>query len=161
MFTATLLTWVLAAAPQASTPTDKAPPREIERVDLERSDDTVQITARDSDGEVSAEMFLWRDSDGNARLDATWPDGLYLSVISDGENATIETENAAEAGSRLDRLDAAIQETAAGNDWQDCAIHLGLAAPACAAHPILCAYEMYYAACACLPLLDEFEGEEC
>jgi hypothetical protein len=83
-----------------------------------------------------------------------------MSVISDGEDATVDTDDAAEIGRRLERLDAVLQETAAG-DWKDCLIHLGLAAPACAAHPILCAYEMYYAGCTCLPLLDEFEGQEC
>jgi hypothetical protein len=167
MYTATIFSWVLAAAPGTSTPIDKSQPREIERVDLERSDDTVQITARYSDGEVSAEVFLWRDGDGNARLDATWPDGLYMSVISDGEDATVDTDDADEVGRRIERLDLAIQKTAAGKSWFACGFHVLATAAACGA-PIpvvgipICAGEAYLLACECLPLIDKkWEGHEC
>src|SRR5690242_1879593 len=99
MNTATILSWVLAGAPASPTTEREAP--EIERVDFDRSDDSVQITARDTEGEVSAEVFLWTDGDGRVRLDAAWPDGLYLSVISDGDDTTVDTENAAEVASRI------------------------------------------------------------
>jgi hypothetical protein len=123
MTTATILSWVLIAAPFS--------PIAAEAVEFERSDGSVQITARGSDGEVSAEVFMWTDADGRMRLDAAWPDGLYLSVASDGEDTTVDTENAAEVASRIERLDAAIQVVQAS--WTTCGIAAALTAGACAA----------------------------
>jgi hypothetical protein len=159
MTTATLLTWVLAAAPETPTPTDIDAPASIE---VTHSDSVVQVTARGSDGEVSAELYFWRDDAGNNRLDAMWPDGLYFSVASFGDGGWSRVSpDPHEAARRLDVLASVLEQTTAGSDWKDCVAHLALAAPACATHPVLCAFEMYYAGCACLPLLDEFEGEEC
>lgn len=49
-------------------------------------------------------MFLWTDGEGRIRLDAAWPDGLYLSVITDGETATVDTDNQQEAAARVGEL---------------------------------------------------------
>lgn len=155
----TLLSWALAGTPVSSTDI-QAP--DIAAVEFASSDQVVQITARDSTGEVSAEVFLWSDDAGRLRLDAAWPDGLAVSVVRDGETATVETADPAEVASRMDRLDVAIQQAAAAGDWKDCAAHVGLTVAACGLHPVLCAGEMYYAACECLPLLvEKFEGQEC
>jgi hypothetical protein len=142
----TLLSWVLATAPE--------PPPPPETVEFAQSDDSVQLTARDADGDVAAEVFLWTDTDGNIRLDATWPDGLYLSVISDGEDATVHSEDGAEVEARLLELDAALQEPAAAPQWLECAGSVVLAGAACI--PPLgpfkfaaCVGAAGFAACAC------------
>jgi hypothetical protein len=126
----TIISWVLAGAPVSPTTEPEFKAAEIQRVEFERSDDSVQITTRGSDGEVSAEVFLWTDRDGRVRFDAAWPDGLYLSVVTDGEDATVDTENAGEVASRIERLDAALQETQ--ESWWTCGAGVALTGFACA-----------------------------
>jgi hypothetical protein len=157
--TTTILSWALAGAPASTT--DSAPPRAT--VEVERTDDTVQITERDLHGEVSAELFMWTDRDGRLRFDATWPDGLYLSVINDGEDATIDTADRAEVATRLELLDAAIQSASTGKGWVGCVFGVAATAAACAAvHPFWCVGGGLVAACECLPLVvKEFEDIEC
>jgi hypothetical protein len=161
MYTAaTLLSSVLAGTPDSPTSTDRAPPPET--VEFDRSDDTVQITARDSGGEVSAEVFMWIDADGRTRLDAAWPDGLYLSVTSNGEDATVDTENAVEVAERMERLDVAIQQTQSASQWLECAGTVVAAGIACIP-PIGvlafvgCATASTFATCACA---ETFSGGE-
>jgi hypothetical protein len=159
MHTATILSWVLASAPESSTPT-ATPPRAT--VELEHTDDSVQVTARDTDGEVSAELFLWTDGEGRLRFDAAWPDGLYLSVIDDGEDATIDTDDQAEAAARLELLDVTIREATARR-WVPCVFGILATGAACAAaQPVWCVGGAVVAACECMPLTSKkLEDIEC
>jgi hypothetical protein len=159
MFTAsTFLSWVLATTPESQP--EQA--RDIERVEIDRSDDSVQVTARDSDGEVSAEVFLWTDGEGRIRLDAAWPDGLYLSVVTDGETATVDTDNQQEAAARVGEVHdfLALTEPQAGPVPCGVAVVSGIY-HAVTANPFVIV-DAVLAACECLPLLvEEWEGYHC
>jgi hypothetical protein len=161
MTTATILSWVLAAAPGPSTPTDKTPPRNIESVELDRSEDTVQITARDSEGEVSAEIVVW-GREGEVRFDALFPDGLYLSVVTDGETVTVDSDDPQEAAVRVGEIHDFLMQTEPQEGPAQCggAVAMGIA-HAVAGSPWVIV-EAVFAACECLPLLvDEWEGYHC
>jgi hypothetical protein len=161
MITATILSWVLAAAPVTQPPSDVASP-DIATVDVERSDDTAQITARDSDGEVSAEMFIWLDADGRTRLSAAWPDGLYASVVIDGESFTVDSDNQQEAAARMNEVRDFMKknEPQAGPIPCAGAVIAGIG-HALTANPLVIV-DAVFAACECLPLLvDEWEGYHC
>lgn len=135
----------------------------ITDVEVVESADSTHVLAFDPDGEVAAEVVVWA-VEGEIRLDALFPDGLYLSVVTDGESVTIESDDAAEVAERmgalLDHLGQTEQE---GEEWGDCAGHAAHAAVGCAlARPFMCVVGSVIAACECLPLLvDEFEGYSC
>jgi hypothetical protein len=148
-----VLSWALAAASEPATFT-------VDRVDAERSAESVQLIAYDPDGEPVGEVVLWADVTGRARLDANFADGLYLSVVPDGDAATIETNNGEQVAARMLEIQGVLSETADA-DWKKCVGSIALTIPACLVHPVLCAGEMYFAACHCGPLLSEFEGQEC
>jgi hypothetical protein len=144
------LSWALAVAP--------VPPSEsydVADVDIERTDNTTQLTAYDAEGEVVGEVVVWADSTGQPMLAVTFPDGLYMFVSTDGENATIDTENAAEVTSRIERLDVAIKQVQAS--WTTCGVGVGLTALACAGaaalpHPTTvyaCGGSLYVTFCDC------------
>jgi hypothetical protein len=67
MTTATIFSWVLAAAPVSSPPTDKAPPR----ADVMRGPDWARVLTYDTVGEVSAEMVVW-SVDDEIRVIEAW-----------------------------------------------------------------------------------------
>jgi hypothetical protein len=152
----TLLSWVLAGAP--ASPAESFT---VVEVDMERSDESTQLTAYGPDGEVAGEVFMWADADGRIRLDAMFADGLYLSVATDGNDVTIDTDDAAAVAMRMDEITAALEQ--ASGEWGTCAWEAGVAAIECVAvRPILCIGGTIVAACTCLPLLvDEWEGYSC
>jgi hypothetical protein len=150
MTTASILSWALAIAP-ASTPQSF----DVAAVELEQAADAAQLTALDSDGEVVGELVVWRDSVGQSMLSVTFSDGLYMFVSVDGEDATIESENAAEVSKRIKQINAAISDTA-GAEWVPCAHAAGLAATDCVLmRPILCGVATFIATCECLAWIDE------
>jgi hypothetical protein len=161
MITATLLASVLAVAPQPQPP----PPFEVADVEFEQTPDTAQLTAFDSDGEVVGELAVWRDSTGQPMLAATFPDGLYMFVSLDNDAAIVDTEDGEEVAARVDEIMAALPEGATAGSSQDvaeCLGYAGLVVAGCMVHPVICAGEMYFAACHCLPkFVDKWKNEEC
>jgi hypothetical protein len=156
------LSWAFAVAPDPSTP---ARSFDVADVELQQTDDAAQLTAYDPDGEVIGEIVLWADSTGQPMLAATFPDGLYMFVSVDGEHATVDTEDAAEVGARVDAIMAAIPDgatSASGQDVAECLGYGGLVIAGCLVHPVICAGEMYFAACHCLPkFVDKWKNEKC
>jgi hypothetical protein len=111
MNTATI---ALALALAPSTPTDYAPPFEVADLEVERSAESTHLTAFDDDGEVAAEIVLWTDSDGHARLDTNFADGVYVWVTIDGDSVEVESNNPAEGANRLASMGATTQAS-----WED------------------------------------------
>jgi hypothetical protein len=161
MLTAAIFSWVLAPAPVSQPPTEVRAP-DILTIDVERSDDTAQITARDINGEISAEMFIWLDGDGRTRLNATWPDGLYVSVIADGETVTVDSDNQREATARMQEIHDFLQQTDPQAGPVPCAVAtVSGIFHAITANPLV-VVDAVLAACECLPLVvDEWEGYHC
>lgn len=153
----TILSWALAGAPAAP-----ADPFTVVAVDMQRSDESIQLTAFDPNGELAAEVFVWVDANSLIRLDAMFADGLYMTVSTDGTNVTIETEDAEEVSMRIDEIALALDQTTSA-EWGTCAWEAGVAAIECATvRPILCIGGTILAACTCLPLLvDEWKGKSC
>jgi hypothetical protein len=93
------------------------------------------------------------------RLDAAFPDGLYLSVNTDGEVANIDTNNGPEVAARMERLDAALPETAALPEWVRCAGPAAFAALECATLNLIgCAGGTFFAGCECVEYFTEGEN---
>jgi hypothetical protein len=147
---------VLAAALAVTT-------QPLIRAEVESSAESAHVLAYDSDDQVGAEIVIWR-VDGKLRIDALFPDGVYLTATINGDqDVTIETDDPDAVTERL----AAIEDLLAGVDtkasgWK-CALEAALAAGACASvHAVACVATTVLAACECLPLIvDEFEGMEC
>lgn len=137
-----------------------APP--IADVEVVDGTDSTHVLAYDDDGEVTAELVVWADSDGRIRLDAAWPDGLHLSVVTDADEATVETDDRAEVERRMVELDDALGQVEVAG-WVPCAAGAFFAVAACATgHPVICLGEAYVTACHCLPkYIKKFEGAEC
>jgi hypothetical protein len=149
----TILSWALAGAPTSPEPFTVAD------VDMHRTADVAQLTAYDPDGEVTGEVFVWVDPEGRARLDAVFSDGLYLSVIADGVDATIDTDDGAEVVARMGKINAALGETAELPEWGGCALAGGLAVLHCGTlRPILCAAETFAAGCECVEYFTDGEN---
>lgn len=153
----TILSWALAGASASSTESFT-----VVDVDMVSSDESAQLTAYGPDGEIAGEVFLWTDAAGRIRLDATFADGLYLSIASDGESSTIDTEDATEVERRMSEIDDVLGHVEVSG-WFPCAAGTVLAVAACATgHPVICGVEAYVTACHCLPeYVAKFEGAEC
>lgn len=151
MFTqAILISSVLAVPPPPS------------RVEVEQSDDSFSVLAYDEQGEVAAEVVEWYDGE-KLRIDANFPDGIYLSVAVRGEgDATIESNDPAVAVERIASVEALIADSndpTEANKWI-CALEIAAAAIACgtAAGPIGvlgCGIGAGLVACACIPFFDK------
>jgi hypothetical protein len=152
----TILSWALAAAP--SSPPE---PFTVVQVDMDRSDESTQLTAYGPDGEVAGEVFVWVDVNGQIRLDAMFADGLYMAVSTDGTEVMIDAADTAVVAARMNEITVALEQTS--GEWGTCAWEAGVAVIECAAvRPILCIGGTIVAACTCLPLLvDEWEGYSC
>jgi hypothetical protein len=157
MYTATLVLWAFAVTPDSS-PSPSTVPFTVAEVDMQRSDDSTELTAYDPDGEVAGEVFMWVDPEGRVRLDALFADGLYMSVITDGSKVTIDTEDADEVAARMLEIDAGLDETAGLPKWFPCAAEAVLAVGACASlHVVACGATTLLAGCACLELATDEE----
>jgi hypothetical protein len=167
MLTATILSTLLVLQPLASplTSTDAADPN---RVDVEHTDTSIHVLAYDADGEVSAEIVEWRDSAG-LRIDANFPDGVYLSATVRGEDdITIESNDPAVVSERITAVeDVLARSTTGANKWT-CALEVLASAAACgaASGPVgagACAVTALLVACACIPLIakDVPDDAEC
>jgi hypothetical protein len=138
-------------------------PQPLTRAEVESSAESAHVLAYDSDDQVGAEIVIWR-VDGKLRIDALFPDGVYLTaIVNADQDVTVETDDPDAVTERL----AAIEDLLAGVDtkasgWK-CALEATLAVGACASvHAFACIGTTILAACECLPLVvDEFDGMEC
>lgn len=152
------LTAVLTHNSPARAPTeDNVKPH---RVDVEHTDDSIHVLAYDADGEVTAEVVEWWDG-ANIRLDANFPDGVYLSATVRGENdVTIDGSDPAAVSERLAVVEDLLANTETGTNKWICAMEVLAAGIACgtAAGPVgvgACALGALAVSCACIPLFDE------
>jgi hypothetical protein len=113
MTTATLLSSVLALAP----PNQTSP---ADRVETTYYEHAAEVALYDDKGELEAVLVLHAEPGGPVRLDVDFTDGLYLSAVTNGEDATVDTNDGAEVAERLMRLDAALHENAALPEWLRC-----------------------------------------
>jgi hypothetical protein len=147
MTTLAILSWALfAAAPEQQQPAFK-----VTSVDVHRGSDSTTVLALD-DGEVVAEIVVWRDAAATARIDVNFADGLaYLSVTGNGETPTVETDNADLVHQRMLMIQAAI--SLQGDEWIPCAAAAETAVLDCVLlNPILCGLGTFIATCECLDL---------
>jgi hypothetical protein len=147
MNTTTILSLALAGAPEPPIT-----PFTVDTVDVDHSGDSTQITAYGPDGEVAGEVVLWVDADGHVRIDATFADGLYLSVATDGETSSIDSEHGEAAAARVAQIHAALPNTELP-EWVPCAGSVALAAYSCGHFNfITCGPSAFVAACECIEL---------
>jgi hypothetical protein len=140
------LSWALAVAPTSTSHSFA-----VADVDVHRSKDATQITAYDDDGEVAGEVFVWVDAAGQARLDVTFPDGVYLSATSDGTSAHIDTNDGPAVAERAKLLDVALKDVSALPEWIRCGGPAAFAALECATLNVLgCAGGTFWAGCECI-----------
>jgi hypothetical protein len=150
-------TTILATVLSTQPPPTRAAPN---KVDVEHTDDSIHVMAYDSDGDVAAEIVEWWDG-ADIRIDANFPDGVYLSATVRGENdVTIESNDPAAVSERIAAVEDILANTPTGaNKWL-CAAEVLAAAIACgtAGGPVgagACALGALLVACACIPLVDE------
>jgi hypothetical protein len=155
--TTTFLSWVLILTPEV-----QPPPFVVDVVTVDRSDGATQIIAYDADGDVTGEITVWSDGDGRVRLDVTFADGEFSSMVFDGENVTTESSNGALVEERVIVMEDVMHETDSTKGWVPCAVHTGLAISSCAAALLWCPFEAAFAACECLPeLVSEWSDYHC
>src|SRR4051794_13554159 len=83
-------------------------------VNVEHTDDSIHVLTYDPDGEVAAEIVEWWDG-AEIRIDANFPDGVYLSATVHGENdVTIESNDPAAVSERLADVEDLLANTATG-----------------------------------------------
>lgn len=153
MYTPTaILSSILTLAPPPDTP----PAFDVSDVEVEYGEQSTQVTAFDADGEVTAEVIVWA-VDGEPRVDAVWPDGLYLS-IADG---SFESDDLGEASERMVVLETAMAG-ATEEESNDCLFALlGLGAAVGSKNPLLIAGGLYAVHKWCVRTLQDGEDEEC
>ncbi len=141
----------------ALAPDTTIPPTSFDVADAEvvARDNSTHLLAYDAEGEVSAEIVLWTDTDDRTRVDVMFLDGLYLSVTTDGESITIETDDAAEVAARV----AIIEEGLASItdlDVMKCAGSVIVAVGGCGwGGPLACMGAAAFAGINCGPLIAE------
>lgn len=159
--TATAMAATLTAAVPLDTPAplptaDIAPPNSV---NVEHTDDSIHVLAYDPDGDVTAEIVEWWDG-ADIRIDANFPDGVYLSATVRGENdVTIESNDPAAVSERIAAVEDLLANASTGANGWTCALEVLAAGVACAAGgPVgvgACALGGLLVACACIPLIDE------
>lgn len=139
------------------------PPNDIAKpnsVDVEQTDDSIHVLAYDPDGDVTAEIVEWWDG-ADIRIDAYFPDGVYLSATVRGEDdVTIESNDPAAVSERIAAVEDLLANTPTGANKWICALEVLAAGAACAVAggPVgvgACALGALLVSCACIPLIDE------
>jgi hypothetical protein len=151
------ITLVLLVAPASSLS-----PSTVARVDVDSGPTSTSVLARNNDDEVVVEVVAWLDADQRQRLDVVWPDGLYLSVRSIGDDVELTTDDAAEVETRTAELDDVLHQLES-KGWGMCALHVVGTALHCGTGSVVgCALGALGVACECYPLIvDDLEGKEC
>ena len=145
---AIVLSVLLAAEPSANDP-----PFEIADVESASVDRSANLLMFDRDGEVAADVTTWIDADGRPRIDAVWPDGVYLSIV-DGVAETNDATAAARRAEAIDDFLAENEQLASWQEWALCGGHLALAALECPT-ALGCGLGIIGSFCHCGPLIDE------
>jgi hypothetical protein len=156
---------ILLTATIGGTPTDIAPPNSV---DVEHSDDSIHVLAYDADGDVTAEIVEWWDG-ADIRIDANFPDGVYLSATVRGEDdITIESNDPAVVSERIAAVEDILASTPTGASKWLCAAEVLAAGFTCAtvggpAGAGACALGALLVSCACIPLIakDVPDDAEC
>jgi hypothetical protein len=150
-------TTIVATVLSTQPPPARAAPH---RVDVEHTDDSIHVLVYDADGDVAAEVVEWWDG-ADIRIDANFPDGVYLSATVRGENdVTIDSNDPAAVSERIAAVeDILVNMPTGANKWL-CAAEVLAAGIACgtAGGPVgagACALGALLVACACIPLVDE------
>jgi hypothetical protein len=149
----TVLALALALAPQSPQSRTSF---DVSDAELETGDNSAHLLAYDSDGEVSAEIIVWVDSNDQPRLDVVFADGLYLSAV----DGVIESDDAAEVAARVEAIDEylADETTQLKASKLVCAGSFMLTVSACASLRVLaCMGGSAVTACACLPAFSDSE----
>lgn len=156
MFASTILSWVLAAAPETSTLAE-APPS---RADVTRGSDWARVLTYDTAGEVSAELVVW-SVDEEIRIDAAFPDGAAVNAtIVDGGVVDIECVDCASARAQIEAVLVHLDPDALQGSWFKCAGYAALTVGEIATgHPWLAIPTAILAACECFEAYDE--AKEC
>lgn len=158
MLTATIFSWVLAAAPEAGPNTTASTPP---RTDVTRGPDWARVLAYDDAGEVSAEIVVWT-VDEEIRVDGMFPDGASMTAtVLDGELADVECVDCASAREQIGAvLDDMSLPEALQASWLRCAGYAALTVGEIATgHPWLAVPTAVLAACECIEAYDE--SKEC
>jgi hypothetical protein len=92
MHTATAILSLLVLSP---APASTSPPFDVSDAETEYGERSIHLATFDADGDQSAELVVWADSDNRVRMNADFADGLYLSALvnSDGELVAIESDD--------------------------------------------------------------------
>src|SRR5690242_1164250 len=101
---------ILSLVAAFTGPPDDAPFPPISDVEVVENADSTSLFVYEHEHEVAAEIKV-SIVDGKINLDALFPDGLYLSVVTDGDAVNIDTEDAEKVAARLGEIDAFLQET--------------------------------------------------
>jgi hypothetical protein len=134
---------VIAAALAATPPT-------LTYAELEESPDTTRVLVYDGDGRVAAEVAISQDLDGRPRIDAFFPDGVYLVAVTDGDNVLIDSDNPSEAASRLVAIHDLLAEQDGREGKLSCALGVVATTAACAGQFYLgCGLGLYTTYCDC------------
>jgi hypothetical protein len=153
MFGASILSWALAGAPES-------PPR----AEVTTFDSAAEVIVYDGGEDPYAVIVVQAEPDGRVRLDVDFADGLYLSVDSDGYEATVDTNDREQVSARMLKIKAALDSDPAEiPQWVECAGSVVLAGVACSP-PIGilffvgCAGSSFAAGCACAETFVDGEG---
>jgi hypothetical protein len=151
---------IIALVTAFSGPPDVLSPP-IADVEVVEGTDSTHVFAYDPDGEVAAEIVVW-GRDGEVRFDALFPDGFYLSLVTDGESVTVDSDDAEEAAARMGEIHDFLSQIDPQAAPAPCAIAVATGVfHAVTANPLV-VVEAVLAACECLPLIvDEWEGYHC
>ena len=136
-------------------------PTEIQRVEVNESPAATSVLAYDDTDELAAEIIVRRTDDGEVMLDALFPDGLYMSVVTDGDHVTIDSDDAEEVAARISEIQAALppdSTLAKIPKWAMCAGKAVFAAASCSSGGLIwCAGSTLYAACECIEWVSKGE----
>jgi hypothetical protein len=163
MTTATILSWVLAAAPEPSTPTTEVSDLVIARVEMIDTGD-VQLVAYDTAGEIIGSVALWT-VESRMYIASDFEDGYDEIEIIDGRASRTSTLPDGVAPTRV----SAMLDLLAQSDPQEGKISCGLSilgtAIACAGSAALlpaigCVTGTYEVACHCAEFIGPKPPEE-
>lgn len=156
----TPLALALMLAP--TVPPDRAP-FDVSDAELVTVDDVVHVVTYDAEGEQTAALSVWLDDDGRTHLDADFADGLYLSVVTDGEDVTVDSPDSVEVAARAEAISAWVGENGQQASWREyaaCGLHVALAVVECSPPLVVvgCGFGLVGTYCHCAPLLSEEAG---
>lgn len=151
------LALTLVTEPSPTAFKSPSPQFDVATAEVETWDSSSHLITYDAEGEVSASLVIWSDSDDQLHFDADFADGVRLSATIVGEEVQIDSDDSAEVAARV----AVIEDWLAHQDgeevptgWLSCAAKTAATAYYCATvNPVLCISGTVLAACDCVPLI--------